>query len=191
VVPLVVEGLERLLGGVGVDGAVDRLEVGDDLLAVLPGDVAHAVGDQVHDAGLHPGVGEDGLDRFGEAGQPVDAGHENVLDAAVLQIVEHGKPERGALGLLPPDPQDLAFALDGRADRQIARATADGAVFADLDHQRVEPDDRIDALQRPGAPRLHVGQDGVGDAADRVALDLDVVEVGQGASMSLTLMPPA
>ena len=65
------------------------------------------------DAGLHPGLGEDGLDRLGKAGQAVDAADQDVLNAALVQVVEHGQPELGALGLLPPDPEHLALALDG------------------------------------------------------------------------------
>src|SRR3954452_8475197 len=93
------------------------------------------------------------------------------------RVVEGGEPELGALGLLPPDPEDLAVALDGDPDRQVAGAGADRAVLADLDHRAVEVGDRIDGVQRPCPPRLDVGEDGVGDAADRVALDLDAVEI--------------
>jgi hypothetical protein len=86
------------------------------------------------DARLHPRPREDGLDRLGKSGQPVDAGDQDVGDAAVVQVVEHSQPEPRALGLLPPDPQDLALALDGHADRQVARARANRAVLADLHH---------------------------------------------------------
>src|SRR3954452_11418427 len=89
------------------------------------------------------------------------------------------EPEPRALGLLPPDPEDLAVALTGDADRQVAGAGADRAVLADLDHQAVEVRDRIDGVQRPGAPRVDVLKDGVGDPADGVALDLDAVELGE------------
>jgi hypothetical protein len=40
------------------------------------------------EAGLDPGLGEDGLDRVGEAGQAVDTGHEHVLNAALLEVGE-------------------------------------------------------------------------------------------------------
>ena len=76
--PLLVEGRKRGLGGVGVDGAVDGLQGGGHLLAVLVGDEAHAAADLMHDAGLHQGLGEDGLDRLREAGQAVDAADEDV-----------------------------------------------------------------------------------------------------------------
>jgi hypothetical protein len=84
------------------------------------------------DAGLNPGLGEDGLDRFRKAGQAVDAGDQNVGDTALGQVVEDSQPELGALGLLPPDPEDLAVALGRDADRQIAGAVSDRAVFAGL-----------------------------------------------------------
>ena len=71
----------------------------------------------------------------GKPGQAVDAGDQDVVDAAPVQVVEHGQPELGALGLLPPDPEHFALALDGDADRQIAGAGADRAVLADLHHQ--------------------------------------------------------
>src|SRR3954468_7962188 len=99
--------------------------------------------------------------------------------AAVVQVVEDGQPELGPLGLLPPDPQHLAVALDGDADRQVAGAVAHRAVLADLDHQAVEVRDRIDGVQRPCPPCGDVLKDGVGAPADGVALDLDVVELGE------------
>ena len=133
----------------------------------------------VPDARLHPRLREDGLDRLREASQPVDAADEDVLDAAVREVVEDGQPELRALGLLPPDPEDLAVAVAGDADRQVAGPAPDRAVLADLDHQAVEVRDRIDRLQRPRAPRGDVLQDGVGDAADRVALDLDAAEIAE------------
>ena len=115
------------------------------------------------DAGLHPRPREDRFDRLGEPDQPVDAGHEHVGDAALVKVVEDGQPEFRALGLLPPDPEDFALTLNADADRQVARPRSDGAVLADLHHQGVEIDDRVDGLQRPRAPRLDVADDGVGD----------------------------
>ena len=73
-------------------------------------------------------------------------------------------------------PERFAVAVDADADGQIAGASADRAVLGHLHVQRVEVDDRIDALQRARAPRGDVLQDRVGDAADRVAADLDAVQ---------------
>jgi hypothetical protein len=94
--------------------------------------------------------------------EAVDAADQHVSDAAVVEVVEDRQPELRALRFLPPDPEDLALAVDRDADREVARARAHRAVLADLDHQRVEVDDRVDALERPGPPRGDVLQDGVG-----------------------------
>jgi hypothetical protein len=110
---------------------------------------------------------------------PVDAGDQYVFDAAAAQVVENGQPELGALGLLPPDPEHLAVAVDGDAQGEVTRPGANRAVLADLHEQRVEVDDRIDGVQGSGPPRLDVFQDGVGDPADRVAADLGAVELAQ------------
>ena len=66
----------------------------------------------MHDAGLHPGLGVDGLDRLREPGEPVDAADEHVLVAALLEIGQHLQPELRALGLLKPDPEHIAFAFE-------------------------------------------------------------------------------
>ena len=71
-----------MLGVLDVGRGVDQAQVGGDLLAVGVGDVAQAGADLVDDAGLHPGLREDGLDRLREAGEAVDAGDQDVLDAA-------------------------------------------------------------------------------------------------------------
>ena len=107
--------------------------------------------------------GNDGLDRLGEALEAVDAGDQDVLDAAAVQVVEDRQPELRALGLLPPDPEHLALAVAGDAQREVAGEVLDRAVLADLDEHRVEVDDRIDRIQRPGPPCLDVLEHGVGD----------------------------
>ena len=78
---------------VSVSGGVDLTQVGGDLLLVLVGHESERRADGVHDAGLYPGVGEDGLDRFGVALEPVDAADEHVLDAAGLQVGQDSEPE--------------------------------------------------------------------------------------------------
>jgi hypothetical protein len=135
--------------------------------------------DLVHDAGLHPGLGEDDLDRLRNAVQAIDAAHEDVADAAVGEVVEDGEPELGALGLLPPDPEHPAVALDGDPDREVSRAATDRAVLADLDHQAVEVGDRVDGVQPPRAPRLDAGEDRVGTRLIVSRFDLDAVEIAE------------
>ena len=70
--------------------------------------------DQVHDGGLHHRVGEHGGDRFGKALQAVDDSDQDVADAAVLQLVHNPQPELGALRLLDPDAQKIAFVPSAR-----------------------------------------------------------------------------
>jgi len=125
----------------------------------------------VHQARLHPGLGVDGLDRLGEAGQPVDAAHEYVLDAAGLQIGQDLQPELGALCLLKPHAEHVAVALEVHPDRQITGEVAHCLPVADLDHERVQVEDRVDLLKRPGLPGLGVLEHRGGDAADRLAAD--------------------
>ena len=143
------------------------------------------------DAGLHPGRREDRLDRLGEPLQAVDASDQDIGDAAAVQVVEDRQPELRAFGVLPPDPECLAVALAGDPDGEVAGARTDRAVFAHLDLQRVEVDDRVDRLQRPGAPRRDVLEHRVGDPADGVAADLDAVEAGQVGGDVADHMPPA
>jgi hypothetical protein len=100
------------------------------------------------------------------------------LDAALVEVVEDREPELRAFCLLPPDPEHLALALERDPEREVAGAVAHRAVLFDLHLQRVEVDDRVDRLERPGAPRGDVSEHGVGDAADRVAADLGAVEIG-------------
>ena len=118
--PLLVEGLELGLRLVGVLSGVDRLQVAGDLLALPAGHVLQAVADQMHDAGLDGRLGEDRLDRLGEALQPVDAADQDVPDAALLQIGEDLHPELRALGLLEPHPEHVAVAVERDAQGEVA-----------------------------------------------------------------------
>ena len=150
--PLLVEALEFELGGVGVDGGVDRFEVPGDLLALASRHVLQAVAHEVNHARLHGGLGEDRLDRLREALQAVHAADQDVPDAALLELGQHLHPELGALGFLKPHPEHVAVAVDGDPQREVAGAALHPAALADLEHQRVEEDDRVDVLQRPLAP---------------------------------------
>jgi hypothetical protein len=138
------------------------------LAAIAVGHEPRAVADQVHDAGLDPGLGEDGLDRRGEALEPVDAADQDVLEAALFELGRHREPGLGALRGLEPEPGHVAFAVQVDPDRHVAGAVSDRAAVADLHDQAVEKQDRVDVLERPGLPRLDVGEHRVGDPRDRV-----------------------
>src|SRR5665213_1466434 len=111
------EGVERGLAGLGISRAIDGPQRLRHALAILPGDKVHGMADQVDDARLDDRLRENGVDGFGEALQAIDDGNENVLGAAVLQLVHDAQPELGALGLLDPDAEDLLRALRQDAER--------------------------------------------------------------------------
>ncbi len=88
-------------------------------------EAATAAAGQVHNqevgvmqhAGLHPGQEPGGLDRLGEAFQPVADHHADVFDAAVADLGQHLQPGLGALptpGRSDPDVQDVPFAVETR-----------------------------------------------------------------------------
>jgi hypothetical protein len=177
--PLGVEAVELGERLIGVGGGVDRPQRGGDLLLVAVVDVAQRGADEMHDAGLHPRPRKGRLDRLRKALQTVDAGDQDVLNAAAPQVVQDGQPEFRALAVLPPDPEHLALAVTGDAEGEVAGAVLHRAVLADADHHRVEVDDRIHGVQRPGPPRLNVLEHDVGDPRDRVAPDLGAVQLGE------------
>jgi hypothetical protein len=162
-----------------VDRGVDRPQVLCDLLVVAARHVAEAVADQVHDAGLHRRGREDRLARFGESLEPVDAGDQDVVDAALLEVGEDLHPELRALVGLEPHAEDFALAVHPDRHRQIAGASLHAAAVTDLQHHAVEEHDRVDVLQRPGLPGAGVVHDRVGHAADQIPPDFDAVDVGE------------
>lgn len=95
--------------------------------------------DQVHDAGLDDRLRKDGVDGLGETLQTVDDGHQDVADAAVLQLVHDAQPEFGAFGRLDPDAQNLLRAVGQDAQRDIDGLVAHEALLSD---PRVKPEDK-------------------------------------------------
>ncbi len=107
-------------------GAIDRPQIGNDLLAVLPRHERQRVADQVDNAGLHRRLWEAGRDRLGEALEPVDDRDQDVGDPAGLQFVHHLEPELGALGLfsgiqLPTNESALGFICRNHTTRAKLR----------------------------------------------------------------------
>lgn len=66
----------------------------------------------------------DRLDRLEKALQPVDATNQDVLDAALLELGQHGQPELSALGGLEPEAEQSPAGTPSRGDHE----DADGAV---------------------------------------------------------------
>ena len=105
-----------------------------------------AVAYQAHDTPLNDRLRERGGNGVGEAGQAVDAGDEDVADAAVPQVGHDAAPEAGALalgraarrGAPQPDPQDVLLPVGVDADRDAGGLVLHHLGVADLDHDRVQ-----------------------------------------------------
>ena len=70
-------------------------------------------------AGLDHGLREGGGDGLGEALQTVHDRDQDVLGAAVLQLVHHRQPEFGTFIFGDPEAKNLALAIAGNAQGDI------------------------------------------------------------------------
>ena len=116
---------------------------------------------------------------FGEPGEPVAADDEHIADPAVAQLGAHPGPELRALGCLDPDPEHVFGPVEVHTHGEIRRAVADLVAVADLHHQRIEVDDRVDLLQRPRLPGLDLLKHRVGDLRDGLVRQLGADRAGQ------------
>ena len=108
------------------ESPIDRLDGGQEGLAVRPGNERQAVPDQAHDAGLDDGCRVNRADRLGEALEAVDHGDENVVDAARLEFVDGLEPELGALARLDLEPENL-LAIRVERERDVDGLVPDRA----------------------------------------------------------------
>ena len=144
---------------------------------MLAAGVAEAVADQVHDALLNHRLRPGGADRLRQALEPVADGDEHVLDAPVLQLGEDLQPEPGAFGAVAgPDPEDVAFSVHGHAHDDVERRVAHLPV-ADLHHDRIDEEHRIERVQRAGGPLGQLTGDLLGDLRDGVFGDLGPIDL--------------
>jgi hypothetical protein len=65
----------------------------------------------MHDARLQRRLGIDRGQRLAHPFQAVGDGDQEVAAAPRLEVAEHLYPELGALGLLDPEPEDVARAI--------------------------------------------------------------------------------
>ena len=175
------EGLQGLAAGVGVSGAIDFAEFGDDGFAVLPGHEIQRIADEMDDAGLNRDLRKDRLDRLREALQAIDDGDQDILGAASLQIVHDLEPELGALGRFDPEAENVLRSVRCDAEREIDGLVADQALVADLDPDGVEENQRIARFQRPVLPFGDRLQHRIGDRGNQVRRHLQPVELKQMA----------
>jgi len=88
----------------------------------------------------------------GEALEAIDDGKQDILDAAVPELVHHPQPELGALVLFEPQAQHLLRAVGAHAQRDLDRLVAHHPFVADLDPDGVEEDQRVNRVERPLLP---------------------------------------
>ena len=135
----------------------------------------------MHDAGLQRRFGIDHGERLAHALQAVGDRDQDVVAAACLQVVKDLHPELGAFGAFDPQTENVPRAVGQHAQGQIDRLAANHGIFPDLHPQRIEKDHRIHQFERPSLPGRNLRHDRVGDAADKVRRDLDLVLIQEEA----------
>jgi hypothetical protein len=119
------------------------------------------------------------LDRLGESGQPIAADDEHVTHPAAAQLGAHPSPELRALTGLHPDTQHVLDAIKVDTHGDVRGPVTDLMTVADLPHQRIQVDDRVDLLQRAGLPSLDLLQHRVGDLGDGLVGQFSAQRAGQ------------
>lgn len=103
------------------------------------------------------------------------------LTPRCLSSQEDLHPELRAFAVLKPHAEHVALAVDAHAQSEVARFALDRAAFLDLEHERVEEDDRVYVIQRPLLPSAGVVHHRVSHPRDQIAADVDAVELAQVA----------
>jgi len=111
------------------------------------------------------------LQRFREAGEPVDPGDAHLAQTPVLQLGEHLQPELGPLGGGPPQTQQFLVALQVDTQGQVDRLGTDHPMVAHLDHQGVQVEDGVNRRHRPALPGFDLGQHRIRDIRDQARRD--------------------
>ena len=97
----------------------------------------------------------------------VGAGDKNVLYAPVFQVVEHGRPELGALVFTGPHTRDIFPGIQVDTNSNAHRFLHDLPFATDMVVDGIQKDHGADGFQRPLLPVFGDGQNLVGDLADR------------------------
>ena len=128
------------------DRAVTFLELGP---AHTGGDtIVHHEGDPFRALSARPGAGRAFFDAVAPRFNRLVL-FDDRMPHAVAQLVENLHPKLRALGVLKPQPEHLARAVQADRHGQIARLALNAAAIADLEHQAVQEHDRVHILQRP------------------------------------------
>ncbi len=83
-IPFFSEFLEVGFGALAGGGRVNFLQLGQEGLAIVPGDIFQAIADLMDDAALDLRLREDGQHGLLETAQPIQAGNENIFDLCWL-----------------------------------------------------------------------------------------------------------
>ena len=164
-------------GGLFVRGVIDRLQVVGKGLLILVRHVLQRVAHHMNDAPL---IFRQRICRrygFLDPAQAVRADHENVLYAAVFQLVQHAQPELCALVFSDRDAQDFLPALLVDAEYHIHNRLADHVVLPHVEHDGVDVHDGIDRTQWPLLPHFDLWQQLVRDRRDYPFADLKPIDV--------------
>src|SRR4029450_12771690 len=163
----------RLFAGAGL---IDLFQIGHERLAVFPGDILQAVADLMDDAALDFGLQKDGMDGFFEAGQPINAGDEDVLDPTSLEVGDDTQPEVGAFcSIADPVAGYVTMPVQVYTQDNVDRNIFNSALPAQLEVKPIKIDNRIDGGQRAILPGFHQRPDFVRDGPNRIGRDLDAV----------------
>jgi hypothetical protein len=84
--------------------------------------------------------------------EPVDTADQISRTPRCLRSVRTCIQNLAPLGLLKPHAEHVAVTVERDSQRQVAGAALHAAALADLQHQRVEEDHRVDVLKRPLRP---------------------------------------
>ena len=109
---------------------------------------------QMHDAGLERRGGIDGRERLAHPLQASVTAMRMSWQPRAFRSVKTFIQNLAPFGLLDPQTEDVAVPIGQHRQRQIDRFAAHDAFVAHLDAERIEEDDRIDAIERtPPATR--------------------------------------
>ena len=112
------------------------------------------------------------------------AAHDQHVDhASVADLGEHREPELGALtAVTQPHAQHVLVTLDIDAHAQVGGPIGDGAPGADLHHEGVDVEDRVDRVEGSGLPLVELIDDPVGHLRDQRWGHLDLVHAAELAA---------
>src|SRR5690606_17802773 len=118
--------------------------------------------------------------RIGEALQAVNAGNQDVLQASILQLSQHGEPEFGTFGFGQPQAQQLLLAFHVDAERQVHGLVDNALVLANFQDNAVEVDDRVDRVNGAILPLYDGVEYAVGDLGNQRCRDIGIVHFLEG-----------